>query len=513
MTVRQRSRSCHAAGRACRELAELTRAVRPNECVTLTGSGGCGKTRLALELAARLHRRPLRRRVAWVELASCSDSRRRSAPWRARSTWSSAGVSRCSTRRARVLRARASSLLVLDNAEHVLAPVAAVVGSGRPGVDTSRSCARAASRSAFRARWCGGCRRSARHRSSGSMALAAADLERFDAAQLFVDRARRARRGFAVTDANAAAIAQICMPARRRAAGDRAGRRPRALDAARAHRRAARRSLPTARRRPAHRARPAADPACVGRLERGPARRDRASGVPPPGRVRRRLHRRGGRSGGRRLRRRRPLRRRRGGRPARRQEPRPVRRDRRPLLAARHDPLVRAAAVARLRRDGAGTRTPMPSGARRGSARRGTTTTSPTSTSWWESRLAHRRSGRPGVAELRERARLGRPRQQPVASARHRSRRLLGAAPTGRRLGALRHAGRRARRPATTRVDAGDRRAADGADQRGRRRVRAAARRAPSPGRPSAAIARSAPPPRSGAARRHGDAVRSRATT
>ena len=40
--------------------------------------------------------------------------------------------------------------------------------------------------------------------------LTAADIARFDAVLLFVDRAGRARRGFAITDANARAVAQIC---------------------------------------------------------------------------------------------------------------------------------------------------------------------------------------------------------------------------------------------------------------------------------------------------------------
>jgi hypothetical protein len=57
------------------ELAEITRAVRADRLVTLTGPGGSGKTRLALEIAASLV--PEFADGVWlVELAAISDSGR-----------------------------------------------------------------------------------------------------------------------------------------------------------------------------------------------------------------------------------------------------------------------------------------------------------------------------------------------------------------------------------------------------------------------------------------------------
>ncbi|MBV8217950.1 MAG: tetratricopeptide repeat protein, partial [Solirubrobacterales bacterium] len=58
-------------GRA-RELAELVELARSHRLITLTGPGGTGKTRLALELASKIADRSADR-VAWVSLAMVTD--------------------------------------------------------------------------------------------------------------------------------------------------------------------------------------------------------------------------------------------------------------------------------------------------------------------------------------------------------------------------------------------------------------------------------------------------------
>ena len=55
------------------ELADLSSLLRGHRLVTLTGPGGCGKTRLALQVAAELADEYLDG-VWWVPLASVSDA-------------------------------------------------------------------------------------------------------------------------------------------------------------------------------------------------------------------------------------------------------------------------------------------------------------------------------------------------------------------------------------------------------------------------------------------------------
>ena len=98
-------------------------------------------------------------------------------------------------------------------------------------------------------------------------------LSQYDAVALFVERARRARPSFAISEANAAAIAQIChrldgIPL----AIELAAARCRS-DVRRTRRRRARRPLPAVDRRRPHGDGPPTNPGRLGRLEPRPPRR------------------------------------------------------------------------------------------------------------------------------------------------------------------------------------------------------------------------------------------------
>ena len=108
------------------ELAELVALARSNRLVTLTGTGGTGKTRLALALAAELSEHYLDG-VWWVSLAAVSDH-----------TLVLPTIGRaigCGEDLAAYLSGR-QLLLVLDNLEQILdaAPALAELLSGAPGL-------------------------------------------------------------------------------------------------------------------------------------------------------------------------------------------------------------------------------------------------------------------------------------------------------------------------------------------------------------------------------------------
>jgi predicted ATPase/class 3 adenylate cyclase/DNA-binding CsgD family transcriptional regulator len=187
------------------ERAALGKLIAEQRLVTLTGSGGCGKTRLALELAAdALDTHP--DGVWFCDLSALADAdgvaqalavvlglRERSQGWEQ--------VVATHLRESR-------TLVVLDNCEHVVAGCAALADAllrhceGLTILATSREPLGVDGEI-----------------SSRVPSLAAPDrreptpidaVSAFDAVRLFIDRARQARPNFAVTTENAAAVAEIC---------------------------------------------------------------------------------------------------------------------------------------------------------------------------------------------------------------------------------------------------------------------------------------------------------------
>ena len=109
------------------DVAEFVDAISNHRLVTLVGAGGCGKTRVAVEVASRQVER-LRDGVYWVDLAPVSDRDR--VDDATASALSLVGAPDQSARQRVLARlADASCLLVLDNCEHVIDAAADLIAN------------------------------------------------------------------------------------------------------------------------------------------------------------------------------------------------------------------------------------------------------------------------------------------------------------------------------------------------------------------------------------------------
>ncbi|MFT3821623.1 MAG: tetratricopeptide repeat protein [Rubrivivax sp.] len=196
-------------GRAA-ALADLARRLPATRLLTLTGIGGCGKTRLALQLARR--QQAAFAGGAWfVDLAPLTDGGRVAAACATALGLHEEGAAPLAERLRDHLAAR-PALLVLDNCEHVIDGAAALVEALLAGVApaadaqpqttivaTSREGLGVAGEQIYPVR---------------SLSLPeAADLPAVQAAEsvrVFVDRAQLAQPDFELDAANAPAVAEIC---------------------------------------------------------------------------------------------------------------------------------------------------------------------------------------------------------------------------------------------------------------------------------------------------------------
>lgn len=188
------------------EITTATALLDDARLLTLTGSGGCGKTRLAQQVAARrITSYP--DGVCWVDLAALAHSELVPGTVANALGLQEVPLQSHEQRLAEALRDK-TLLIVLDNCEHLIATCAALVHKllrecrSLHVLATSREPLGIEGEAAWRV-------------PSMSLpeinAVADADeLERYDAIQLFADRALKARPNFRLSNDNIEAVAEIC---------------------------------------------------------------------------------------------------------------------------------------------------------------------------------------------------------------------------------------------------------------------------------------------------------------
>ena len=189
------------------DVAALRALLGEERLVTLTGSGGVGKTRLALAVAAEVLDRFSGRRV----VRRAGRRRRRGAAVGAAVLAAVGGHQAPGLSPVEQLIATLPddpTLLVLDNCEHLVEPCAEFAAAllaqhvAVRVLATSREPLGVSGEVTWRVR--------SLSTPPAETSLAVPSLSQYEAVRLFIDRARRARPTFVVSEANAPAIAQIC---------------------------------------------------------------------------------------------------------------------------------------------------------------------------------------------------------------------------------------------------------------------------------------------------------------
>ncbi|HTV72467.1 MAG TPA: diguanylate cyclase, partial [Candidatus Acidoferrales bacterium] len=188
------------------EVAEVKELLACSPLVTITGIGGAGKTRVALQVAADLVGEYAD--GAWfVDLSPLTDATLVPAAIGALFSAQIPSDESAVPSLVRVLENR-QALLVLDNCEHLVQPVAELVTTlleAAPRVRilaTSRAPLDVAGESVYRLPLLA--------LPAVSAEITAAQAMTYDAIALFVERAKSAKRAFAITDENAPMVVDVC---------------------------------------------------------------------------------------------------------------------------------------------------------------------------------------------------------------------------------------------------------------------------------------------------------------
>ncbi|MEO7803040.1 MAG: LuxR C-terminal-related transcriptional regulator [Actinomycetota bacterium] len=188
------------------EIADITQLLESTRLFTITGSGGCGKTRLALQVAAEtIDAYP--DGVWWVDLAPLADPTLVHNAVAATLSVREVPMQELSDTIENHLREK-RALLVLDNCEHLISSCHALAETmlkSCPGVDllaTSREPLGLAGETTWRV--------PSLSLPSETQAANIEVLTQCEAVRLFIDRAVKARPNFEVTNENAPFVAEIC---------------------------------------------------------------------------------------------------------------------------------------------------------------------------------------------------------------------------------------------------------------------------------------------------------------
>jgi predicted ATPase len=187
------------------ELATIVEQLRSNRLVTIIGTGGAGKTRLALETAAQ------RRNVMLVELAPVGPSEVLGAVLTATGRELRTGEASGDSSRARLLDALTGRdvLLVFDNCEHVIDAAAALAEDLLSALPLLRILATSREPLGVPGEAFVGLGSLPHPTDDEIGTMPSASLETFSAIELFCQRARSAR-GQSIETAELATVARIC---------------------------------------------------------------------------------------------------------------------------------------------------------------------------------------------------------------------------------------------------------------------------------------------------------------
>ena len=240
------------------ELSRICTALRENRAVTITGVGGVGKTRLALQVAGEICGE-FAGGVWFCELASATDAESMVASVAA--TLGVQGRPGATIQDGIVEFFRPKEMLwVVDNCEHLLQPVAFLVDRVMRGARASR-CSRRAERRDVDGE---------RAIPLRSMTTASSDdvdsVSASDASRLFVERAAGAQSGLRFGHIERGRCEHDLSKTRRYTARYRARGRARGVNGSNRDRGAARRAIPASDGWPSHRDRTPPDPSGCGRM-------------------------------------------------------------------------------------------------------------------------------------------------------------------------------------------------------------------------------------------------------